>query len=565
MAAKLRRLFLVLAGLILAVRLVYHRRRANDADNYYLRRREWLLREFDLAVRRTRHVVAARYGVEGADEIIAETRQEYDALIPQLPYIGGKQPLTQFLISTAWFLALYRVLKRRGRSLDEAGKLCYQLTEALLESFPTAVGRMIGGRPFSKRYLRKLRKRAAESQERQYPGDYVYNFIEGDGQTFDFGVDAVECAAYQFLQAQDARELTPYLCAVDRLYSEAFGWGLARTGTLAEGCDKCDFRFRKGKPTWVASTVIPSTFVSHRQHRHHPRLYRKVPQEQVDRLLTFRAEHPYRYLKVTGMEWEYIACGHGDETLLILPGGLRLAESAFHHIESFEDHWRVIVPTYPAVMTIDEMTDGLVAILNAENIPQAIVVGQSYGGWVAQVLARRYPERVKKLVLSGTGPLAVSRAERTFSRVAVNLAPHLPERMLMNALRHALVPLVTAQERERGFWRAFVNDIFSGYLTKADILSHFRTGADTIRKGYLFNYGDVSTWPGEVLVIVGEHDPAVSESDLERFEAIYPRIRIEVIGGAGHTVGLANPARYAALVDGFIRGEQPANKWMAVF
>ncbi len=105
---------------------------------------------------------------------------------------------------------------------------------------------------FSRYYLNRLRKRAIESHQREYPDGYVYDFIEGDGKTFDYGVDYIECASCKFLARQGASELAPYLCPVDILYSEALGWGLMRTQTLAEGDSKCDFRFKKGGPTNVA-------------------------------------------------------------------------------------------------------------------------------------------------------------------------------------------------------------------------------------------------------------------------------------------------------------------------
>lgn len=38
----------------------------------------------------------------------------------------------------------------------------------------------------------------------------------------------------------------------DILYSRALGWGLTRTTMLAEGAERCDFRFRQGAETQVA-------------------------------------------------------------------------------------------------------------------------------------------------------------------------------------------------------------------------------------------------------------------------------------------------------------------------
>jgi hypothetical protein len=73
----------------------------------------------------------------------------------------------------------------------------------------------------------------------------VYTFVEGDGQTFDHGVDYLECATCKFLEKQGAPELGPYLCVSDLLYSEMLDWGLIRTKTLAEGAEKCDFQERR--------------------------------------------------------------------------------------------------------------------------------------------------------------------------------------------------------------------------------------------------------------------------------------------------------------------------------
>ena len=56
----------------------------------------------------------------------------------------------------------------------------------------------------------------------------------------------MECSSCKLLKAQDAMELAPFVCAIDKVTSELLGWGLTRTMTLAEGFEKCDFRFKKG-------------------------------------------------------------------------------------------------------------------------------------------------------------------------------------------------------------------------------------------------------------------------------------------------------------------------------
>ena len=152
-----------------------------------------------------------------------------------------------------------------------------------------------------------------------------------------------------------------------------------------------------------------------------------MSEAQRQRLIQFRTKHPCRELTVAGVRWEYIACGRGSETLLLLNGGLRVAETAFGYIELFEAHYRVIVPTYPPLWSIDDLTNGILVILDAEQAQDVLILGQSYGGMVAQVMVLRFPDRAKKLVLSSTGPLSAPRIQRIVLKLILALAPLLPE------------------------------------------------------------------------------------------------------------------------------------------
>ena len=222
----------------------------SDPSNYYTARKKRFLLEFDLVARSARSVIEAYFG-ENAIALTAETRREFENLIPQFPYIGGKQPHTEFIIFTGMLLAVYRVNKAHGKTAEQTGEMVFEMSKAFLNSFPTFLLRLLMPLNFSRRYLDLIRKGAIESQKRKYPEGNVIDFIESDGVSFDYGVDYLECASCKFLAKQGAPEIAPYLCPVDILFSEALGWGLTRTTTLAGGADRCDFRFKKGGPTNV--------------------------------------------------------------------------------------------------------------------------------------------------------------------------------------------------------------------------------------------------------------------------------------------------------------------------
>jgi hypothetical protein len=218
----------------------------------YLSRKAKLLKGFDRSISRVENILIARYGEHEASALVHESREHYAALIPHIPYIGEHNPLLNFfLLPASRYLGIYRAFQARRRTLEEVGRLVYEMSSAEIQALPHLVRRGIGALWFSDWFKERLQKRAALSQQRKYPGDYVIAFVDGDGQDFDYGIDYLQCAACDFYRAQGAAELAPYLCAIDHPASELLGWGLRRTTTLSGGDQRCDFRFKKGGETRV--------------------------------------------------------------------------------------------------------------------------------------------------------------------------------------------------------------------------------------------------------------------------------------------------------------------------
>ena len=70
---------------------------------------------------------------------------------------------------------------------------------------------------------------------------------------YDFGVNYLRCGNIKFVKKHGGEELAPCICLSDIALSDAMSWGLKRTQTLADGCQYCDFRFRKGAETEISS------------------------------------------------------------------------------------------------------------------------------------------------------------------------------------------------------------------------------------------------------------------------------------------------------------------------
>jgi hypothetical protein len=206
---------------------------------------------FALYVESTREVLAPRFGNALAESIHKEIWQEFQALLPELPYVGGEANLNSGnLLGSAYCLAEYRVLKARGQTTEEVGRIIYEGYEDASD-VPAWLGRVAGRMQHSKKNQDRWRAQAARSQERRYPDDWVFDFVEGHGQAFDYGLDITECGICKFYHAQGADELTPYLCLMDGVVSKAFARGLVRYKTLAEGAAVCDFRYKTGRETFL--------------------------------------------------------------------------------------------------------------------------------------------------------------------------------------------------------------------------------------------------------------------------------------------------------------------------
>jgi hypothetical protein len=216
-----------------------------EQSDYYIVRKCEILKGFDEAAQRWMPVLSRRYGGGFADAVLQEARAELEALIPEMPYIGGDENhLTGSLIGSVRCLAFYRAMKARGKSAAETGQVLYDAVQAHPDDYVPHI-------PPSQRLSRdelmeRRRKRARRSQERRYAWDWVYEFVEGDGEAFDYGYDFYECATEKFYRAQGAEEFLPFYCFLDFPKCELGGLGLSRTTTLAEGGEKCAFRFKEG-------------------------------------------------------------------------------------------------------------------------------------------------------------------------------------------------------------------------------------------------------------------------------------------------------------------------------
>ena len=164
-------------------------------------------------------------------------KKEYRAILRRAKDIGPSRLLSAYCMA-AWFIALNR---STGASAEENYTL---FRDGLQNSrlFAMALGN-------ADAYLdeRKLPGRlqwAAESKKRQYENDWIVDVLAG-GEEFDLGYDYLECGACKLCRDEGCFALAKYLCRLDFVLADITGMELQRTTTIAEGGERCDFRYRR--------------------------------------------------------------------------------------------------------------------------------------------------------------------------------------------------------------------------------------------------------------------------------------------------------------------------------
>ena len=189
----------------------------------------------------------------------------------------------------------------------------------------------------------------------------------------------------------------------------------------------------------------------------------------------------------------------------------------------------------------DHVTD-IVAVLDEVGVGSAAVVGASFGGLVAQELARRFPERVERLVLVCPASALLEpdeELEAFWSREG-----ELLERGDLAAATALNVDTWCGPEASPA-----VRHMVSGMQRRAFELQ-------TEREDLVIDEdpGDPSVIQAPVLVVSGDHDLAAFRRSAVALADALPRGQLLTLPWAGHLPTLERPDEAGQLIMEFLAG-----------
>lgn len=193
--------------------------------------------------------IRTNYPIE-FDSIIADTERNYKTISSDTIFAKtSKNPIDRRLDFSSYFLALIKTLDNKGETFDNIRKVCLQITTEYVQ--PKSKIQV-----YFKRLLPKLTNtwfgqiliKAFHNQVsvNTNADGFIANIITDKQETYGlgYGIDIIECGICKLFQKHNFSKYASILCEVDEITSELAGLKLIRTGTIANGAKKCDFRFK---------------------------------------------------------------------------------------------------------------------------------------------------------------------------------------------------------------------------------------------------------------------------------------------------------------------------------
>ena len=221
--------------------------------DYYIKRKPRLMKDFSKDLELARDILKRKFEDAKVDELFAQMKSEYEKIIPEIPYIGrNKNYFNTILVGCMSSLSIFRILEKEGFTLRDIGEFYYELCDINNTIFKTGLeksGKDPAHYPFELAYVEFRKKLCETLNQKNYPDDWVGDFVEGDGKTFEWGFNFYECGIHKVFKRLDAEKYVPFFCLADFSAANILGYGFSRTQTLGFGAPMCDHRYVKNYNT----------------------------------------------------------------------------------------------------------------------------------------------------------------------------------------------------------------------------------------------------------------------------------------------------------------------------
>ena len=288
------------------------------------------------------------------------------------------------------------------------------------------------------------------------------------------------------------------------------------------------------------------------KNQRNSKFYKEITPELYQRLVDYRKNHPIKTIMFRNKELEYISCGTGEKTVLTFHGALGNAEGNFQAIRFFEKNYRVIAPSITNFESLDEFSEGVNKILKKENVEKYILIGQSFGSFMAQPYFHRNYTNIEALILVNSYP-PKNEWVKDFKKFN-KMLKFIPAFLLRKLISKKLLKLAnedkemsTGIREEYNFSMSFIKERFSKIEKSVILCQSILTGEFN---GEKYNIEDYNGWDGKVLIFTANDDNGFPYH--EELKSQYPNVEEIIFENVGHMGTLLKRDEYHAILNRFL-------------
>ena len=252
----------------------------------------------------------------------------------------------------------------------------------------------------------------------------------------------------------------------------------------------------------------------------------------------------------------------GSGLPLVLLHAFPLDHRMWRRVLPLADHVRLIIPDLrgfgesvgpdpagPRPLSIEQLADDVVELLDSLHIAEpAVIAGVSMGGYVAQQVAVRHPDRVKSLVLIDTKFAADTPEARAGRADLAARVGRVGQRILAEAMIPNLLAASPAARDRPG--RAEVENLLHEMITRQPVATIQAALAALAERPDMTAAMQQCHLP--VLLICGAEDTITPPAVMEAMEQLLPQGRLLVVPETGHLVPLEAPAIFCEALLAFL-------------
>ncbi len=258
-------------------------------------------------------------------------------------------------------------------------------------------------------------------------------------------------------------------------------------------------------------------------------------------------------LVVNTIKWKYYSGGNGNKTILFIHGMGGAYDLWWQQIIEFEKEYNVLSFTLPEpINSLEKASEGILKILEKEQIDKFYIVGTSMGGYITQYLVSIIPNRIEKAVFGNTFPPNTLIAKENATKSTI--IPYLPEILISKLGEKKLNEEIIPSAKNSQLLKAFLPSL---PFSKQQFMNRYYVVVDKFTATP--NNYTIKRIPK--LIIESDNDPLIQPELRSQIKELYVNAMAYTFHNEGHFPYINAADKYNTILRKFLNSD---NEYVSV-